>query len=227
MWESVGSCFKYVLLTWLWLSKKFWHYVFPKNYIWKHFCDQLCSILHSNSCFIVSLFFASFTDQLLHIEFSLYYLNFLSYIFFPAPCITPFFKMSHYMNIFNLSYPPSVHFFYFLPHLLPYFISLPPSLLSDFWLSNKSFSPLEGAWSTLTWSLWPRNTSSFLHMVGSLTEIFTSALAQWGQHLSSCHTLDKFYALQKCYNTMRDSFVFDGVDLIRECVLHKEYQHTS
>lgn len=170
-------------------------------------------------CFLHRPAFAHWIFSILF-EFSLIY-------FFPAPCITPFFKMSHYMNIFNLSYPPSVHFFCFLPHLLPYFISLPPSLLSDFWLSNKSFSPLEGAWSTLTWSLWPRNTSSFLHMVGSLTEIFTSALAQWGQHLSSCHTLDKFYALQKCHNTMRDSFVFDGVDLIRERVLHKEYQHTS
>lgn len=90
MWDSVGSCFKYALLTWLWLSKKFWHYVFPKNYIWKHFCDQLCSILHSNSCFIVSLFFASFTDQLLHIEFSLYSLNFLSYIFFLHHALHPF-----------------------------------------------------------------------------------------------------------------------------------------
>lgn len=92
MWDSVGSCFKYALLTWLWLSKKFWHYVFPKNYIWKHFCDQLCSILHSNSCFIVSLFFASFTDQLLHIEFSLYYLNFLSYIFFLHHALHPFLR---------------------------------------------------------------------------------------------------------------------------------------
>lgn len=90
MWDSVGGCFKYALLTWLWLSKKFWHYVFPKNYIWKHFCDQLCSILHSNSCFIVSLFFASFTDQLLHIEFSLYSLNFLSYIFFLHHALHPF-----------------------------------------------------------------------------------------------------------------------------------------
>lgn len=149
-----------------------------------------------------------------------------SHIYFSLHHALHPFSRCHVIWIY-LIYPPSVHFFYFLPHFLPYFISLPPSLLSDFWLSNKSFSPLEGTWSTPTWSLWPRNTSSFLHMVGSLTEIFTSALAQWGQHLSSCYTLDKFYALQECHNTMRDSCVFDWVDLIRERVLHKEYQHTS
>lgn len=45
-------------------------------------------------------------------------------------------------------------------------------LFFDSWLSNKSFSPAEEAWSTLTWSPWPRNIRSFLlHMVGSLTEL--------------------------------------------------------
>lgn len=67
-------------------------------------------------------------------------------------------------------FPPPI----FSPCSHTLFLCYSPFSLSllDSWLSNKSFSPVEGAWSTLTWSLWPRNSSSFLlHMVGSLTEL--------------------------------------------------------
>lgn len=77
-------------------------------------------------------------------------------------------KTQYYMNKFDsfLSFLPAFSLFPFI------FYFLPPSLsFLDSWPSNKSFSSDEGAVKTLTWSPWPRNTSSFLlHMVGSLTE---------------------------------------------------------
>lgn len=96
--------------------------------------------------------------------------------------------------------------YFYLPFFFPlFFISshiLFPcsgsfSLFFDSWLSNKSFSPAEEAWSTLTWSLWPRNILSFLlHMVGSLTELLhvspapvRSALIFWAHSCAHCRNL--------------------------------------
>ena len=90
--------------------------------------------------------------------------------------------MSRYVNEFPYFRLPSLPF----PYFPPYLISLPSSPLCvlDSWRSNKSFSPAEGARSTLTWSLWPRNTSSFLlHMVGSLTELLHISPARSAPYL--------------------------------------------
>lgn len=183
MWDSVGSCLKSLVSTFNLIQpvNKFLALSAPTTFIWTN-------LLYFSLIpfFIVLIVFYHLVFEVLCLQFvcfnflgfshfsnwPVFTLNFLLLLSFFCTAHYHFFQRCHSMWI-NLIYfyLPSFHFL----HFLPYFISLLPSFLSvlDSWLSNKSFSPVEGAWSTLTWSLWPRNTSSFLlHMVGSLTELF-------------------------------------------------------